>query len=186
MCNRVANSEWKFATNSTEYNRRRMKEQQSLATKFECVSWKRATEFDIHKIAETNVQRQLSRIIKQGRCGLSEERYNELTHVITLMKDTYNNAKICPFRGDNFTVLSQIKETPMSNSENKLENYVTGYTGYCDLKLDPDLIRIIETGRNERELRYVWNEWRSKVGPPMRNTFMRYIDLANQAAQIHG
>jgi Angiotensin-converting enzyme len=28
MCNRVANTEWKYSTNSTEYNKRKMREQQ--------------------------------------------------------------------------------------------------------------------------------------------------------------
>jgi len=77
-------------------------------------------------------------------------------------------------------------EIRLSSNDHRSSNYVTGYTMSCDLKLDPDLIRIMETSRHEPELRYTWMAWRDKIGPPIRNTFMRYIDLANQGAQKHG
>lgn len=88
------------------------------------------------------------------------------------MKENYNQVKICPFRG-------QIET-------NHYGNNVTSFHAYCDLKLEPDLNAIMEKSRNEEELRYVWSEFREKVGPPIRNTFMRYLDLANQAAERHG
>lgn len=75
---RVANNEWKFATNATDFNRRRMKEQQNLAAKFECVSWRRATKFDTTTILETNLRRQLLRILQQGKCGLGDEKHLEV------------------------------------------------------------------------------------------------------------
>lgn len=182
MCNRVANVEWKFATNSTEFNKRRMKEQQRIAMKFECLSWKRAADFDVYNIPDKDIQRQLNRITKQGRCGLVEDKYLELLHIITIMKDNYNNAKICPYRGDNIELLSQVN----SNVNPYSANYVTTYTGHCDLRLDPDLMRLMERSRSEPELRYAWTMWREATGPPIRNTFMRYMDLSNQAAQLHG
>lgn len=183
MCNRVANVEWKFATNSTDYNKRRMKEQQRIAMKFECLSWKRAAQFDVYHIPDTNIQRQLNRIIKQGRCGLDENKYLELLHIITIMKDNYNDAKICPYRGDTVELLSQVNP---NNRNAHSANYVTTYAGHCDLRLDPDILRLMERSRLEPELRYAWSMWREVTGPPIRNTFMRYIDLSNQAAQLHG
>lgn len=49
------------------------------------------------------------------------------------MKENYNSVKVCPYRGDSdLTILSQY---------DKPDNYVTTYTGYCDLKLEPDLIQ---------------------------------------------
>lgn len=44
----------------------------------------------------------------------------------------------------------------------------------------------MENSRSEPELRYVWSQWCEKTGPPIKNTFMRYLDLANQAAERHG
>lgn len=75
---RVASTEWKYATNTTDFNKRRMREQQSLATKFECISWKRAAQFDSNKIPDRSAKRQLNRIVRQGRCGLGDEKYTEV------------------------------------------------------------------------------------------------------------
>lgn len=89
------------------------------------------------------------------------------------MKENYNQAKICPYRGH-------------TSDNNRYGSNVTSFHAYCDLKLEPDLTKIMEKSRNEEELRHVWSEWREKVGSPIRNTFMRYVDLSNQAAEKHG
>ena len=78
ICNSVATSEWKFTTNSTEYNKRRMREQQNLSSKFECLSWRRASRFDTTKVLDSNIRRQLGRIVQQGRCGLGDDKYLEV------------------------------------------------------------------------------------------------------------
>lgn len=184
MCNRVANGEWRYSTNSTDYNKRKMREQQNLASKFECLSWRRASMFDTSRILDSNTRRQLGRIVTQGRCGLGDERYREITHLITTMKDNYNNVKICPYRGQSPNIYSGPYE--FARGQSSRESYVTAYTGFCDLRLDPDLNRIMENSRLEPELRYVWTAFRDKTGPPIKNTFMRYLDLANQAAEKHG
>lgn len=75
----VATAEWKFATNATDYNRRRMKEQQNLASKFECLSWRRASRYDTSRILEPTIRRQLGRILDQGKCGLGDEKYLEVS-----------------------------------------------------------------------------------------------------------
>lgn len=195
MCNRVANNEWKFATNASEYNKRRVKEQQSVATKFECLSWRRASGYSNYHITDTNIRRQLQRIVKQGKCGLSDEKYTEVNNLISQMKENYKNARVCPYRGSgsaserSMQMNENIGIIPMNadeSSKSSSANYVTTFSGYCDLTIDTDLPRIMEMSRNEAELRYVWLAWRDKTGPPNRNNFMRYIELANQAAIAHG
>lgn len=76
------------------------------------------------------------------------------------MKDMYLHVRICAFN-----------------------NYDTNY---CDLVLDPDVHRIMEHSRNSDELLHIWREWHDKTGPPMKNKFMRYIQIANQASRMTG
>lgn len=200
MCNRVANNEWKYATNASEYNKRRVKEQQSVATKFECLSWRRAISFHNYPITNSNVKRQLQRIIKQGKCGLSDEKYAEINRLIQQMKDNYKHARVCPYRGTQSEVVNQSvqmnenaigiisiapNESTFSMQTNNFNTHPTD-TGYCDLSIDNDIPRIMERSRNEAELKYIWSAWHEKTGAPNRNNFMRYIDLANQAAIAHG
>ena len=76
------------------------------------------------------------------------------------MKDIYGHVRICPF-----------------NSHESL---------YCDLELDPDVTRLMANSRNNLELIHVWREWHDKTGPPLKNKFMRYVQIANQAARMNG
>lgn len=57
---------------------------------------------------------------------------------------------------------------------------------YCDIELEPDVKRLMSHSRNPSELLHVWRDWHDKAGPPMKNKFMRYIQLANQAARMIG
>ncbi|XP_037034522.1 angiotensin-converting enzyme-like isoform X2 [Bradysia coprophila] len=241
MCNRVATIEWKYETNSSDYNRRRMNEQQSIAAKFECLSWKRAASFDMYRLFDTSTKKQLEKILRHGKCGLDEDKYQEITHVITVMKDAYKSAKICPYRPNSNMFASQSQgqsrdnsqvfgpqgqgpttshvygpgpqgqgqitshafgppiqgqinphafAPPQYNEQHTDPQFVSPYTppymSYCDLRLDPELIKIMEVSRNQDELLYIWAAYHEKVGSPLKNSFMRYVDLANQAARIHG
>ena len=59
-----------------------MKDQQSLSSKFDCLSWRRASRYDTSKILDPNIRRQLGRIIQQGKCGLGDEKYMEVRKVL--------------------------------------------------------------------------------------------------------
>lgn len=50
------------------------------------------------------------------------------------------------------------------------------------MQLDPEISRILAHSRIESELLYVWKSFRDQTGPRMKNRFMRYVQLANQAA----
>lgn len=89
--------------------------------------------------------------------------YFQIYHLISEMKDIYAHVRVCPFR-------------PAGDYKNI----------YCDLELDPDIQRIMAQSRNNVELTHTWREWHDRIGPQMKNKFMRYVDLANQAARING
>ncbi|KAI4468733.1 angiotensin-converting enzyme [Holotrichia oblita] len=160
ICFKVSSAQWNYATNMTDTNKRKMIEQQMLKAKFEKISWKKAALFDWPKISDPMLKRQLKFLITKGRASLPDEKFNEIHHLISEMKDMYLHVKICAFN-----------------------NYDTNY---CDLVLDPDVHRIMEHSRNSDELLHVWREWHDKTGPPMKNKFMRYIQIANQASRMTG
>lgn len=54
------------------------------------------------------------------------------------------------------------------------------------MQLDPEISRILGHSRIEKELLYVWKSFREKTGPKLKNKFMRYVQLANQAARLNG
>lgn len=185
MCNRVASTDWKFAANSSEYFKRRAMEQQSVALKFECLSWRRAAAYSNYHLIDSNLRRQLNRIVRQSKCGLSETKFIEFNHIIAQMIRNYKETKLCPYQARSLSVVrvdDRMDVLPVNNVSDT--HHMT--SNYCDLTIENDLPRIMELSRNEAELRYIWSEWHDRVGPPNRNNFMRYIDLANQAAIAHG
>lgn len=76
------------------------------------------------------------------------------------MKDIYASTRVCPFNSFD--------------------------SRFCDLELDPDVTKIMAHSRNPDELAHIWKEWHDRIGPPMKNKFMRYVQLANQAARMNG
>lgn len=84
----------------------------------------------------------------------------QIYHLISEMKAIYSHIRVCPY-----------------SSEHQL---------YCDLELETDVIKIMANSRNHLELAHIWQEWHNKVGPPIKNKFMRYVEIANQASKNNG
>ncbi|KAL1430140.1 hypothetical protein MTO96_002399 [Rhipicephalus appendiculatus] len=56
----------------------------------------------------------------------------------------------------------------------------------CDIPLDPGIKNTLEDSRNYDELLHVWNEWRKVSGKPLKEKFLRYVQLENKAAKLNG
>lgn len=118
------------------------------------------------------------------------------------MKEIYNTAKICPYNQKPYD--PHIPRIPYSheyqdNSMNmgyQLSNQgyqhyqpitePTEATNFCNMQLDPEISRILAHSRIESELLYVWRNFRDQTGPKLRNRFMRYVALVNEAAVATG
>lgn len=49
-----------------------------------------------------------------------------------------------------------------------------------------DLTQILKESRDERELRHLWVEWHDKSGNPIRQSYIRFVELANEVARLNG
>ncbi|XP_063977804.1 angiotensin-converting enzyme-like [Diachasmimorpha longicaudata] len=159
VCTRTMMTQWNFATNITDYNRRKMLEEQTLKLKFERSSWKKAVSFAWSRIPDPLARRQLKMIAVKGRNSLTEDKFNEIHHLIVEMKESYTRARLCPYK-------------KMGTA--------------CDLDMDHDVSRIMAKSRDYEELLHYWRAWQEAVGPPLKNKYMRYVQLANQAARLNG
>ncbi|XP_018333266.1 angiotensin-converting enzyme [Agrilus planipennis] len=160
ICFNVRTAQWTYATNMTDRNKKIMINEQTRKANYDKLSWRKVVKYDWQLMNDTNLKRQIKFIIISSRASLSDEKYNEIYYLISEMKDIYNKIRICPFDD--------------------------GFDEKCTLQLEPDIKNIMMHSRNPDELLHVWNEWHNKVGPPMKNKFMRYVQLANQAARMTG
>ncbi|XP_017788851.1 PREDICTED: angiotensin-converting enzyme-like [Habropoda laboriosa] len=159
MCTRVLTSQWNFATNVTEINRRRMLEEQALKLKFDRISWRKAVSFAWSRIGDTFAKKELKMIAIRGRNSLTDDKFNELHSIILEMKEIYARTRLCPYR----TIGTD-----------------------CDLTLDHDVNKVMARSKDYDELLYYWHAWHEATGPQLKNKYMRYIQLANQAARLNG
>ncbi|XP_045508385.1 angiotensin-converting enzyme-like isoform X2 [Colias croceus] len=197
MCYRVTMSQWKFVTNITEYNRHKMLEELGISSKFERLSWRKAAAYDATRVSDPLGRRQLMKIIQSSRAALPDDKFIELQSLITEMKEIYNSAKICPFGQKPYdphipkpSETYQEKHQQFHLASGPYQHYevqeTQDFPNYCDMQLDPEISRILAHSRIESELLYVWKSFREKTGPKVRNRFMRYVMLANQAAVSTG
>ncbi|KAK0158218.1 hypothetical protein PV328_009250 [Microctonus aethiopoides] len=159
VCSKTMMAQWDFATNITDNNRRKMLEEQTRKLKFERSSWRKAINFAWTRLPDPLTRRQLKLIAVKGRNSLTEDKFNELHHLIVEMKELYSRTRLCPYK--------------------KMGSI-------CDLEIDNDVSRIMAESRDYEELLYYWRAWQEAVGPPMKNKYMRYVQLANQAAKLNG
>ncbi|OAD61134.1 Angiotensin-converting enzyme, partial [Eufriesea mexicana] len=159
MCTRVMTAQWNFATNVTEENRRRMIEEQTLKLKFDRISWRKAVSFAWSRIGDPFAKRELKMIAIRGRNSLTDDKFNELHSLVLEMKEIYARTRVCPYR------------TVGAN---------------CDLSLDHDVSKVMAKSKDYDELLYYWHAWHEATGPQLKNKYMRYIQLANQAARLNG
>lgn len=89
--------------------------------------------------------------------------FPQLTSVVTDMNSIYGSAKVCPFDNQNCDLESE------------------------GLTLEPDLEAILADtpNRSWEELSYVWKAWRDASGKLMRDSFIEYIDIYNEAAEAN-
>ncbi|KAJ8687257.1 hypothetical protein QAD02_023051 [Eretmocerus hayati] len=160
ICNKVMTAQWNFATNITEVNRRKMLDEQMIKVKFERATWRKTVSFAWNHIADPLARRQLKMIAVRGRYALTEDKFNEMHHLIMEMKELYNRVKLCPYRK---------------------------IGAPCDLSYEAvDIARIMSQSRDYDELLHYWQAWHEAIGPPTKYKFTRYVQLANQAAKLNG
>ncbi|XP_053621557.1 angiotensin-converting enzyme-like isoform X2 [Plodia interpunctella] len=197
MCYRVTMAQWKFVTNITEYNRRRMLEELTLSSKFERLSWRKAAAYDASRLPDHQSRRQLMKIVQSSRAALPDDKFTEIQQLISEMKEIYNSAKICPYGQKPYDPHIPRVSYPeyQPNQGFQLSNLPyqhyqpqepADFPNYCDMQLDPEISRILAHSRIESELIYVWKSFRDQTGPKLKNRFMRYVQLANQAAVATG
>ncbi|CAL1685748.1 unnamed protein product [Lasius platythorax] len=159
MCTRVTMAQWNFATNVTDANHQKMVDEQTLKLKFERASWRKAITFAWSRIPDPLARRELKMIVTKGRSSLTDDKFNEIHHLIAEMKEIYIKARVCPY-----------KQTD----------------GECNLNLDHDINKIMAQSKDYDELLYYWHAWHEATGPQLQNKYLRYVQLANRAAKLNG
>ncbi|XP_075550287.1 angiotensin-converting enzyme-like [Dermacentor variabilis] len=162
MWNRVVVADWNYANNLTEYNKNKSVEVTLEAQKLDLEVWKNVTKYKWTKFEDPVTRRIFEKLSVLGTAVLSNDKQNELVNIIADMQENHASSKICPF----------VRQTNRPDE--------------CNLSLEPEIKNILMDSRNYYELLHVWNEWRKVAGKPMKQNYLRYVELLNEAARLNG
>ncbi|XP_035222390.1 uncharacterized protein LOC118195242 [Stegodyphus dumicola] len=168
QCFKLVDAHWNYATNLTDENKKRQLAQTLEYSLFHKEAWKNATSFAWKSFNDTLLRRWFKSLSVLGTAALPEDKLNEFNRLKAEMKNTYSTAKVCPY-----TLPALKKGQKPKDAE-------------CNLTLEPDLTRILTKSRDYDELTHVWKAWRDAAGKPIREKFLRFVNLSNEAARLNG
>ncbi|XP_054707050.1 angiotensin-converting enzyme-like [Uloborus diversus] len=162
MANKMAISTWKYQSNLTEANKQEMLEMLQEQAQFTKETWEKATSFAWKDFKESyaTVYRWFKKLAVLGTAALSEEKLNELNKLSADMQDIYAKAKVC-------------RPNVTDNAK-------------CDLAIEPELTEMLMNSRDYDLLKHIWAGWRDATGKEMKDKFLRYVELSNEAAVLNG
>ena len=115
---------------------------------------KEAKQFKASKLNNRGLKRKLKKIAEIGASALPKDRLEEYNKITTQMAKIYSTAKV-----------------PDYNDRSK------------KLSFEPGITEVLAKSTDPRELEYYWTEWRKATGRKMRDLFIRYVELTNEAAR---
>ncbi|XP_015913714.1 angiotensin-converting enzyme [Parasteatoda tepidariorum] len=169
QCFKLVDAHWNYATNLTDENKKKQLEQTLEYSLFHKEAWKNATSFAWKAFNDTHLRRWFKSLSVLGTAALPEDKLNEFNRLKAEMKNTYSTAKVCPYI------------SPDARKNGEIENPKS-----CNLTLEPDLQRILTKSRDYDELTHVWKAWRDAAGKPIREKYLRFVNLSNEAALLNG
>ena len=115
---------------------------------------KEAKQFQASKLQNRDLQRKLKMLSNIGSSALPKEKLEEYNKITTKMAKIYSTAKV-----------------PAYEDKSK------------KLSLDPGITEALAKSTDPKELEYYWTEWRKVTGREMRDLYVRYVELTNEAAR---
>ena len=114
---------------------------------------KEAKQYDASKLRNRDLKRKLKMISELGSAALPEEKRDKYNSIISEMKKIYSTAK------------------------------VPGYKDKTEVVTEAELREITAKSTDPEELEYYWTEWRRVTGREMRDLYLQYVELTNEAAK---
>lgn len=155
--NILSEAEWAYESNITDKNIARKNDVAEKAAVFAKEKAKEIREFNFNDFEDEDLKRQFKKLSALDYFALSEEKYKELLNVVDGMQSNYAKVKVCDY----------VDKTK------------------CDLSLEPEITEKFQKSRDPEELKYYWTQWYDAAGTPAKGNFLRYAELANEAAKLN-
>ena len=149
--------EWAYESNITDHNEKVKLEYQKISDALSLKLGKQAQKFDADQIHDKELKRKLKKISMIGASALPQDKLDRYNELTNEMAKIYSTAKFPAYKDKSRQV-----------------------------RLEPDLSQILASSRDPKELEYYWTEWRKFTGKKMREMYLEFVDLSNEAARLNG
>ncbi|XP_063989219.1 angiotensin-converting enzyme [Diachasmimorpha longicaudata] len=156
-CSANVAAQWEYETNVNEYTQLQALESQRLYAEFQNHAWHLLSKLDPTNQRDPFLRRRLRYLSVVGPAALPPDQLDRYNRIINDMLAIYNSATICAYN-DPFR---------------------------CGLRLYPEISKIMAKSRDWDELQWVWMEWRTKSGRPIRDLYQQLVKLNNDAARLN-
>nr|CAD7261310.1 unnamed protein product [Timema shepardi] len=157
--NSDAKAQWAYEVNMTEENKMRTLMTSLRLAQFQKTIWNIAKKFNLEDIRDPSVLRQMQMIQKIGNAALPNDKFAQ-PH-----KDQEQTRVSVPFTVDG--------------------SFLAPYGAPSTNSVSVDLTKISENSRDPEELKHVWLKWRDATGRRMKDMFVQYVELENEAARLN-
>jgi peptidyl-dipeptidase A len=157
---------WNYETNLTDHNKQIMIQASAETANFtQVMSAQMKKLFLTVKFTKPENNRLYRKLSMIGDAALSAEKYKELLSLKANMSNIYSTATVCG-----------LLNTPLSECPpDKKWNLEPGITQALDNPNTPEPL-----------LAQLWKSWRDESGKKMRDDYIRYVKLKNEAAAANG
>ncbi len=149
--------EWAYESNITDHNE---KVKLAFKKKADAISLrlgKEAKKYQSNEIRDRGLKRKLRMLATIGPSALPQDKLDRYNDITNKMAKIYSTAKF-----------------PAYKDKSRL------------VRLEPDLTEILASSRDPEELEYYWTRWREETGEKMRDLYIDFVKLSNEAAKLNG
>lgn len=155
--NKSSKVEWAFATDINDENEEAKLAYKKIVDKVTLDLGNQAKAFDQSKISDKQLKRKLNMLKSSiGTSILPKNKLDRFNNILSQMSKVYSTGKVPDYRDPSV--------------EHTLGEIST----------------IIADSRDPKELEHYWTQWRAASGAKMRDIYLEYIDLTNEAARLNG
>lgn len=157
QCTNNVAAQWNYETHINQATQLEALQAQQLYSDFQHEVWNLLIKVGRDQVPDIQTWRQIRLLSMIGPAALPPNELDRYNRLINDMLAIYNGASICAMN----------------------EPF------HCELRLQPDLVKIMAKSRNWDELQYVWTEWRRKTGQNIKELFEQMASLSNEASRLN-
>lgn len=155
--NAEVEADWAHFTNITDENASKRNKISAEKAEFLKEVARDILKLNWRSFSSADIKRQFKKLSKTGYSVLPTEDYAELKKVLSSMQSNFAKVRVCDYKNKD----------------------------KCDLPLGWEIVTVMITSRDPKELEHYWTQFYNNAGSLSRSSLERYIELSTEEAKLN-